>query len=562
MSDHQKHLRELRDTKLRRLQVLELQSARYGVDCPAHIILEIEGIRKEVDQIQREMNSENIISTNNLADKTNIINITGIDKNNDLFITSNLGKFKIEGILGRGGMSIVYQAHDPILNRKVAIKVLTSELSRLPGFKDQFAKEAQFIAGLHHPNIISIYEYNQSEDSPFLVMPLMDNGTLAELMLKKSLSLDEIVNIITQVCAALDKAHARGVVHCDLKPSNILFDQDWHTYLADFGIARLTHKFKGDGLGTPEYMAPEQIRLETIDHRTDIYQLGVILFQLLTGKIPFSGSTIEEIKERRLFEKVPSVQSINPFLKPGFQTIIEKALSENKEDRYQTAGAFAHALSLYVHLVGPTQVIDYGDLTQYSNPLTMMTIKAVDVVLDNTQSMTYPQLVLITLTVLISVSGVTWVLKEITEKIFPFWWSFLGTSYFALGIIVYFVSKKWISIPLIHIPLHIIVLLIDDGSLLYNTNTNIFVLSLSAIFGSAILCGVLFPFSIPLWLIFPLIISSAFSVNVFCLSFIGKNYYNMWIFVGSIIIGLLVYVIYNINTGIQGTLKARKGSKK
>jgi serine/threonine protein kinase len=199
------------------------------------------------------------------------------------------GRYEIESELGRGGMSTVYLANDPRFGRKVALKVMSQTLRDDPTFRGRFEREARIIATLEHPAIVPVYDYGEDR-APYLVMRYMPGGTLADRIISGPLTLETAVPIIQRLAGALDHAHEHGVIHRDLKPGNILFDQYNNAFLTDFGIVKLvqgsnTALTASGVIGTPAYMSPEQIHGETsLDGRSDIYTLGIILFEMLTGR--------------------------------------------------------------------------------------------------------------------------------------------------------------------------------------------------------------------------------------------------------------------------------------
>ncbi|MCP4416893.1 MAG: protein kinase [Chloroflexi bacterium] len=255
-------------------------------------------------------------------------------------------------------MSTVYLAHDPRFERDVAIKLLPLELLHQPTFRRRFEREAKVVASLDHPAIVPVYDFGEMEGQPFLVMRFMTGGSLAERLLQGVVSLPETARIMKKLAPALDEVHAYGIIHRDLKPSNILFDQRNEPYLSDFGTAKL--KFAqtkltdtGGAVGTPAYMSPEQIQGEAeLDGRSDIYSLGVILFEMLAGKHPFQTNTPIAIAVKHMFEPVPNLQEMEPNLPPACQEVIVKAMAKQKEHRYRTAVDFAAAVEELSQLFG------------------------------------------------------------------------------------------------------------------------------------------------------------------------------------------------------------------
>lgn len=277
---------------------------------------------------------------------------------NDL-IGKVLGTCLLERLIGQGGMSTVFLARQPQLSRYVAVKVLLPDVapnsSLHQEFLARFRREAAAIAALDHVNIVPVYDYGEQEGIAYLVMPYLTEGSLRdEIMRRGVFSLQEALHCIDQAAAALDYAHTHGVIHRDLKPSNFLLHADGRLVLADFGIAhimqgsnnasRATLTNTGALLGTPDYMSPEMIRGEQIDHRTDIYELGIVLFQMLSGDLPYKADTPLAILMRHLQDLLPPLHQLNLSIPLTVDAVIQKATAKNREDRYTSAGAFAQAL--------------------------------------------------------------------------------------------------------------------------------------------------------------------------------------------------------------------------
>lgn len=264
-----------------------------------------------------------------------------------------LGPYRLVSLLGAGGMAEVYRAHDPRLDREVAIKVLPIDLARQPGFLERFRREARNVAQLDHPNIMPIYDFGEQGGAPYVVMPLIEGGTLRERIIKHGVcSLRDATTIIYQVALALEEAHKHGLVHRDVKPANILLAPGDRALLADFGIACVLADERdepltkvGMGIGTAEYMSPEQARGEPIDHRADVYALGIVLFQALTGQVPFTSEDHFTTAMMQVYEDPPAPRSLNRTIPPAVEALILKALTKEPERRFQSAAAFARALT-------------------------------------------------------------------------------------------------------------------------------------------------------------------------------------------------------------------------
>ena len=260
-----------------------------------------------------------------------------------------IDRYEIRREIGRGGMATVYLAHDPRVERDVAIKVLPSQFLHDPKFRGRFQQEAQAIAALEHSAIVPIYDFGEYEDQPFLVMRYMPGGSLTDRLEPGPLSVSNASQVLNRIASAIDKAHAQQVIHRDLKPANILFDSDGEAYLSDFGIAKLqegTASFTGSAIiGTPAYMSPEQARGKgTIDARSDIYALGAVLFKTLTGKVPYEADTPVGQAIMHINEPVPRVRDVRPEVPQAVADVIKRAMAKDPAGRYRSARAMAQAL--------------------------------------------------------------------------------------------------------------------------------------------------------------------------------------------------------------------------
>ena len=265
---------------------------------------------------------------------------------------TTIGRYEIRGELGRGGMATVMRAYDPMFKREVALKVLPREFLHDPAFRARFEREAQVIAALEHSAIVPVYDYGENAETgqPFIVMRLMPGGTLAENLHGQSMDLNEVARILSRLAPALDFAHSRGVVHRDLKPGNILFDGEGNPYISDFGLAKLAESnvnLTGTGLmGTPAYMSPEQARGEReIDGRSDLYALGAIVYQMLTGRQPYEAPTPIAVVLKHVNEPPPSLRAVRPDLPANAETIIHKAMAKDPAARYASAGKLSQDIT-------------------------------------------------------------------------------------------------------------------------------------------------------------------------------------------------------------------------
>jgi serine/threonine-protein kinase len=265
--------------------------------------------------------------------------------------------YQIRALLGRGGMATVYRAFDPTFDREVAIKVLASELADNTRFRELFDKEAKVIASLDHPAIVPVHDYGEHEGLPYLVMRFMDGGSLADRLAAGPLDLREIVRIVAALAPALDKAHAKKVVHRDLKPGNILFDADGNPAIADFGIAMLIEAGSSQAaepIGTPAYMSPEQATgSAALDRRSDIYSLGVMLYEMLTGARPYESETTIVQARQHAVDPVPHLRDAAPGLSHKIDRIAARAMAKQPGDRYATAGELARELQRAAGAAGP-----------------------------------------------------------------------------------------------------------------------------------------------------------------------------------------------------------------
>ncbi len=260
-----------------------------------------------------------------------------------------IGRYEIKAELGRGGMATVYQAYDPRFEREVAIKVLPREMLHDPQFRVRFEREAKTIAMLEHPAIVPVYDFGEEDGQPYFVMRYMTGGSLSDRLKKGPVSIAEAARLFERLAPALDEAHVKGIIHRDLKPGNILFDQYNEPYISDFGIAKLSEaqtNVTGSAIvGTPAYMSPEQAQGETIDGRSDIYGMGIILFEMLTGSQPYQGDTPMSVVVKHITDPVPHILDVKPDLPPATESVIAKAMAKNRDERFPTVKALADALS-------------------------------------------------------------------------------------------------------------------------------------------------------------------------------------------------------------------------
>ncbi|MBI5958631.1 MAG: protein kinase [Chloroflexi bacterium] len=270
----------------------------------------------------------------------------------DDIINQKLGKgqYEIRSLLGRGGMAAVYLARQSSMNRDVAVKVMASELADDDQFVSRFEHEAQLIAKLQHPHILPVIDFGREGKRIYIVMQYIQGGTLDHRLSEGPLPLRMASRMFEQIASALAFAHSQGVIHRDLKPNNVLLDDRSNAYLVDFGIAKMlagTAKLTATGniLGTPAYMAPEQWRGEPVDARTDIYSLGILLYEMLLGRLPFAGDTPYTLMYKHMNDAPPPPHQVKQDVNPAAEAVILKALSKDPDDRYQSAEAMAEELS-------------------------------------------------------------------------------------------------------------------------------------------------------------------------------------------------------------------------
>src|SRR6266511_5664934 len=291
------------------------------------------------------------------------------------WLGKTIGKVRIEKLLARGGMADVYLGSHLTLERPVAIKLLHSYVEAEPILLERFHREAKVVAGLRHPNIVQIFDFDTIDGHPYIVMEYLKGPTLATYLRhlhqrKKRIPSDQVARLLNELSIALDYAHGQGVIHRDIKPGNIMvhnkFDDipldkpltnDVEVVITDFGLVRImnaaSQTVSGTVSGTPAYMSPEQARGDEIDHRTDIYSLGVVLYEMLAGRVPFEADSTLTVLHMQIHAPPPPIQGIPAKL----QDVIDRALAKKPEDRYQTARALATDYSRSVGIIAPAEII-------------------------------------------------------------------------------------------------------------------------------------------------------------------------------------------------------------
>lgn len=259
------------------------------------------------------------------------------------------GPYQIVAPLGEGGMAAVYKAYQPAMERYVALKVLPRQLAGDAQFVTRFQREAKLLAQLQHPHILPVFDFGEADGYTYLVMPFISSGTLTDQLRGQPFPWPHLRQIVTQIGEALDYAHARGLVHRDVKPSNVLLDERGNCLLTDFGLARMVEASvnlttTGTIMGTPAYMSPEQGSGLPIDGRSDLYALGVILYELATGRVPYKAETPIAVIFKHIQDPLPPARSLNPELPESLERVILKALAKSPVDRYQTADEMVRAV--------------------------------------------------------------------------------------------------------------------------------------------------------------------------------------------------------------------------
>ncbi len=291
----------------------------------------------------------------------------------ETIIGQTLGQYRIVQQVGKGGMATVFKAYQPGLDRYVAVKVLPAYYAHEEGFSARFVREAKAIARLDHPHILPVYDFGQSDGLSYIVMKYVAGGTLKS-RLGQPIRAEEAVAILEQIADALDHAHDQGIFHRDVKPGNILIDEKGWVYLSDFGLAKMVEGSvqltgSGVGIGTPAYMSPEQGQGLAVDERTDVYSLGVILYEMLTGRVPYEAETPMAVVVKHITSPLPLPRSVNPAIPEVVERVILKALAKDVTDRYARAGELVQALKAAIGQTPPQEeVAAPGSVTEVVPP--------------------------------------------------------------------------------------------------------------------------------------------------------------------------------------------------
>ncbi len=288
---------------------------------------------------------------------------------NDKYIGKMLDdRYEILEVIGEGGMAIVYRALDHRLNRDVAVKIMRDEMAADEEFRRRFCTESHAVAMLSHPNIVAVYDVSHNDNVEYIVMELVDGITLKQYMERKGVvAWKEVVHFTKQISKALAHAHERGIIHRDIKPQNIMLLRDGTIKVGDFGIAALENEVyenNGEAIGSIHYIAPEQARGECPDARSDIYSLGVMMYEMLTGGLPFTGNTLGEIAVQHMNAKPVPPHEKNPEIPLELERITLKAMSAELSERYQSANELLSDLEAFIH----TPVTIDGESADYENP--------------------------------------------------------------------------------------------------------------------------------------------------------------------------------------------------
>jgi serine/threonine protein kinase len=269
---------------------------------------------------------------------------------NDELIGVTIGHYRLTQRLGQGGMATVYKAYQENLDREVAIKILPEHYTQNPNFVARFKLEARALARLSHPNIVTVHDAGEFQRRLYIVMAYIAGGTLRD-QLNRPLPLARIIQVTRAVASALSYAHERNIIHRDVKPANVLMELDGRPVLSDFGIAKIVAEETGEqltsvgtGVGTPEYMSPEQCRGLAVDSRSDIYALGIMVYEMFTGRTPFQSAAFTAVIYAQIYEPPPPPSRFNPQVTPAIDAVILQALAKEPDHRFQRATDLADAL--------------------------------------------------------------------------------------------------------------------------------------------------------------------------------------------------------------------------
>src|SRR4051812_15644560 len=259
-------------------------------------------------------------------------------------------RYELEELVGTGGMSSVFRAHDRLLDRKVALKILHEQYTADEDYVERFRREARSVAALSHPNIVTVIDRGEHEERQFIVFEYVDGENLKRLIQRRGPApVSTALELAMQIARGLSFAHQQGLVHRDVKPQNILLNGDGQAKVTDFGIARsldVQHGMTQTGtvLGTSDYIAPEQAQGQRVDEHTDVYSLGVVLYEMLTNEVPFPGENFVAVAMRHINEEPPSIRDKRPDVSPRLEAAVHRAMAKHPEDRFQTMADFCREL--------------------------------------------------------------------------------------------------------------------------------------------------------------------------------------------------------------------------
>lgn len=283
-------------------------------------------------------------------------------------------RYQLDKELGQGGMANVYRARDLTLDRTIAVKVLKGEFSTSPSFRRRFLEEARAAANLAHPNVVTVHDFGYDEQQLFIVMEYVPGSDLKQLIPESGgLPLDQASRLFVQACAGIGYAHRAGLVHCDIKPHNMLITPDQRLKVTDFGIARALASINPDERtdaiwGSPAYFSPELAAGRPPSPASDVYSLGVVLYQILTGQLPFQAATPEDLALKHRYEDPPSPRSLNPEITPALEKIILKVLSKEPSSRYRTADQLGRIMITFTEKI-PSQTTKKTSPSAVHNPV-------------------------------------------------------------------------------------------------------------------------------------------------------------------------------------------------
>jgi serine/threonine protein kinase len=257
-----------------------------------------------------------------------------------------LEKYFVKSMIGQGGRARVYLAYDPKFDRDIALKIFPQRFGNDPSFRKRFKLHSRIVMSIEHKYIVPVYDFN--EEFPFIATRLMSGGSLSDKFRSREFSINDAARIISRIAPALDFVHSKNIAHRNLKPSQILFDESGLAYLTDFSMVKIFDEFNemsSNIIGTPAYLSPEQWQGSQVDYRSDIYSLGIIIFYLLTGQLPYQAETPMAVGVKHIMDPVPNIHEIKPELPIDCQIIVEKTIAKNPQDRYENATLASEALA-------------------------------------------------------------------------------------------------------------------------------------------------------------------------------------------------------------------------